>query len=543
MMNLILVEDEIAIRTRIAVTIPWEEHGIQVVGQAENGVQALELMKRKLPDIVLLDIQMPEMDGLALAKQIASEWSEIKLIVLSGHEHFEYARSAMEAGVQRYLLKPAENEEILQAVLEAAGKLSKERESRHSLSMLESKWRSHLPRLRDLFLSSWMAGAYKDWEIERHSQEVQLVLPEQGDPYTILVMEMDAPEAGTDRYKADDTDLLNFALHSISFELFDGDNTYVFQDDRGATVMLLAGNEEESDGDLQLRAGFYAARVQSTVRDCLKASLSVGISGTGRCRLGGADLYRQACAALSQRILYGGGVVYPFHENTSLVSVETADEIHVREAISSDERLLEISIEKGDEPTAVETVLRLIHSAVNRSGTVEEVKTEVLLLVHLLIGIIKRRGWSVQEIAGTDYDTIQNVQMLQSREQIDHFFKRLVRNITKFGRQSNNLSGNKLIQDVLNMIDNELANDISLYNVAERLFINHSYLSRLFKYETGQLFSSYVLERRMTKAKQLLNEGAQVQEAARQVGYTNTGFFSKLFLKHWGILPSGLKRS
>lgn len=120
-MNLLIVEDEIRLRSSLANNIPWNTCGIEVVGLAGNGREALELVDLKRPDIVLLDIQMPEMDGITFARIVHEQDPDIQFVILSGHDNFSYAQSALEIGIFKYLLKPAGEEAILEAVI-AAGK-------------------------------------------------------------------------------------------------------------------------------------------------------------------------------------------------------------------------------------------------------------------------------------------------------------------------------------------------------------------------------------------------------------------------------------
>src|SRR4051812_27812528 len=127
-MNLMIVEDELRLRNSLANNIPWEEHGIEVVGLAANGLEALHLIHRKKPDILLMDLQMPEMDGLTLIRKLHETDTFIKIIILSGHDNFSFAQDALRFGVSKYLLKPAGDAEILESVLEAADQLRKDLE-------------------------------------------------------------------------------------------------------------------------------------------------------------------------------------------------------------------------------------------------------------------------------------------------------------------------------------------------------------------------------------------------------------------------------
>lgn len=158
-MNLMIVEDEPRLRNALAFNIPWEEHDIEVVGLASSGLEALELVSRKKPDIMLLDIQMPEMDGLTLLRELRDrqELDRLKLIILSGHDNFAFAQHALEYGVSKYLLKPAGEEEVLAAVLEARTQLRADLEQWQRRALLEQRWKDNLPHLQHLFSFNGLA--------------------------------------------------------------------------------------------------------------------------------------------------------------------------------------------------------------------------------------------------------------------------------------------------------------------------------------------------------------------------------------------------
>lgn len=118
MYKIIIVEDEEFIRKGLVFSIPWAEHGCSVVGQGRNGVEGIELIKQHRPDIVIADINMPIMDGAEMLRRTYSDYA-YSAIVLSGYSSFEYAKTALECGAVRYLLKPLKREELFEAVEEA----------------------------------------------------------------------------------------------------------------------------------------------------------------------------------------------------------------------------------------------------------------------------------------------------------------------------------------------------------------------------------------------------------------------------------------
>ncbi len=116
MYKLLIAEDEKIIRNGLAMGIPWETIGFEVVFLAENGQKAIDYIRENPVDVVMLDIKMPILDGLAVAEILNREYPEIKIVILSGYAWFEYAQQAIRCGVSEYLLKPVKNDEILDAM-------------------------------------------------------------------------------------------------------------------------------------------------------------------------------------------------------------------------------------------------------------------------------------------------------------------------------------------------------------------------------------------------------------------------------------------
>ncbi|MEV5026632.1 response regulator transcription factor [Paenibacillus sp. LPE1-1-1.1] len=533
-MNLMIVEDESSIRNRLATMIPWEEHGIDVVALCANGIESLRMIDRTKPDIVILDIRMPEMDGLSLARAIYQLDRRIKMIILSGYEDFEYARDAMESGVLKYLIKPASNDEILFTVMEGAALRRKEMEEQHSHDALKLKWREHLPRLQDMFFNNWITGSYSDWEIERRSKELMIRLEEKR-LFSLVIMETDPLMEGEERFSELDSALLQFSLRSIAGETIAENHVGLFQDLNGSTVVLFQSADNESQGDFQLRVHFSATKVLSTFKECLKVTASAGISMVTSEKRKVPEIYHQAKAALLKRVIYGHDIAIPFNEEQ-----QPGETVPAASITGND---LEIGIEIGDPVKSAAAIDELLENSIGKATSVDEVQVHVLYLFHTLLRIIQNKNWSIREVVGEDFHYFQHSLSLQSKEQIRICLHRIVRRMTSYALKRSQSGGHKMIQEILHLIEQEIGQELNLYGIADRYFVNKSYLSRLFKHEVGESFSQYVLKQKMIRAKRLLLEGEQVQNTAQQVGYTNVGFFSKVFHKYWGILPSEMKPS
>lgn len=110
--KVMLVDDEEAARKAIEKKLKWDELGFQVIATAENGEEALELAEKLQPDVVMTDIKMPFMDGLSLCRKLKESRRDMRIVIFSGFDEFEYAREAIKLDVAEYILKPIDSEEL-----------------------------------------------------------------------------------------------------------------------------------------------------------------------------------------------------------------------------------------------------------------------------------------------------------------------------------------------------------------------------------------------------------------------------------------------
>ncbi|WP_284646127.1 response regulator [Paenibacillus silviterrae] len=532
-MNLLIVEDEVRLRNALANNIPWEKHGIEVVGKAANGKEALELIDRKKPNLLLLDLQMPEMDGLSLARRLREADPLMKIVILSGHDDFTYAQAALELGVVSYLLKPAGDQEILETMLKAAERLRRELEQRHNEDELRQKWKLHLPQLVNEFFQSWLTGKYELWEIEQKSRNLQLDLPMDA-RYAVAVFDMDPlPETET-RFTRKDGPLLQFSLLSIVKESLHGIRCWVSTNDAGCTVVVFpSGHEEEPNVVLQ-KINAVAEKLLFTVKSSLKLTASAGISGTTGTGTEMSKLYVQAVRALQNRLVLGHNLAIPYRGEKG-----TKKELSWQPNL---EKGLEIALETGDGGKALETLHTLWNNGMAQAETAQEMHERILYFSSLFIRMIHKQGWTVQEVAGEDYVFFHNHRELTAKEQVLSWLQRIIRAYLLYAGQRRKSTSHETVKTILTLVENEIDQEISLYSVADRLYVNSSYLSRLFKQETGKAFSSYVLERKMEKAKALLQEGARINDVAAAVGYNDVSYFTRVFRKYWGVTPGEMRQ-
>lgn len=532
-MNLIIVEDEIKLRNSIAENIPWHEHDIVVAGLAATAQEGLDLFQRVKPEIVLMDIRMPGMDGLTLSARLLEMQAATKIIILSGYDSFEYAQKAVELGIFQYLLKPAGDKQILLSVAEAARELRSELEVLHTQEATLQRWKEHLPRLRQMFFQNWIMGRYVPWEVEGKSAELHIRLPADGG-YVAAVVDMDPLPPGETRFTDKDESLIRFSIHGIAAEFLQEEAVWVFQDTEERTVLLFYTEPEEREDALHNRLNIAASKLLEAIRECLKLTASIGVGDAVWQPMLVRRSWLQAVQALGNRLVYGNHIVIPHR-------IERTGEGELQ-LDSETVRAIKTAVDTGDEAKGLQACRELLAAGLHKMQRAEAIKEHILQLTGIFLRMIHLRGWSVKEIAGADYELFYRLESLQTKEQVAGLFERLVVRMIRFVNETRISGTQQLVLDIVAYIEKEITSDLSLHVIALKFYINPSYLSRIFKKETGVAFSAYLFEKKMEYARKNLSEGMKVYDVANLLGYADISYFIRVFHKHWGVTPGEIKK-
>ena len=174
MLKIFLVEDESIMREGLRDNMPWSQFGYEFVGEAADGETALPLIRKTRPDVLLTDIKMPFMDGLALSRIVAKEFPNMKIIILSGYDDFDYARQAIQIGVEQYILKPVTRETLKKVLSEVKEKIEKEKKIH--LEKIRSEMREYELMSRRYFFEKVFSGRLSVQEIYMEMEKLSLHL-------------------------------------------------------------------------------------------------------------------------------------------------------------------------------------------------------------------------------------------------------------------------------------------------------------------------------------------------------------------------------
>ena len=196
LLKVFLVEDECVVREGLRDCIDWERYGFEFCGDAPDGELALPQIRKLRPDILITDIKMPFMDGLALSKLVCAELPETRIILISGHNDFEFAQEAIEIGVEQYLLKPVTKASLLKTLEDVSRKIDEEREQKDYLRRFQQEGPEYEQFARRKFFEQITSGTLRVSEIYEQAKKLQIDIDAEG--YTVILLTLQS--RGTAEY-------------------------------------------------------------------------------------------------------------------------------------------------------------------------------------------------------------------------------------------------------------------------------------------------------------------------------------------------------
>lgn len=265
---------------------------------SDNGAEALELIERDRPDLLLLDCRMPGLTGLELLEKINARGFPIKSVILSGHDEFVYAQQAIKLGALDYLLKPPDLDQLLHVVLSVKQSWEEERKLKHQLT-------DHLPMVRFRFLTSLLEGARFNEELFEEKTGF-LQIPLRVGPVYLAIVDLEEDPDDPKNYSYEDQQLMNFAVLNVSEEtLAAWPNKFMICPGHNRFVLL--ANVADAD-KRKFRDDLRA--LANNLRTTLRYSAMIGVSAHGSSlNTEGKSLYQSAKAALEYKYYTGPGEV------------------------------------------------------------------------------------------------------------------------------------------------------------------------------------------------------------------------------------------
>lgn len=521
--KILLVDDEVDVRESIARTVDWEACGFSLCGCAAGALEALEMAKDLVPDVVMTDICMPYMDGLELIERLQQMYPAMRFVVVSGHDDFAYAQRAMQFRVMDYLLKPlsltgvrealarirASLDEAFARRLDEAAFLEQQRQDRVQIGRL---------RLLEMLLENTneSLGLLRDAAEDEASFPAHLALVALGrTPENEQVLRRDF---------AGRMDLLRFSLQEIAQERLGELAAGSCVCHRGRFVLLLRCGQEQAVSLL--------SEIMDTVRMYLKLSTKAVLTEPAQSPAGLPALYQRALLLLEDKAAAADGLFLLAEEEAPSAEGMLAAGLpgEVAQLLrAGDEARIEAyfarmreDLSRRASPALLLALSSMVHTAILTTALRAGISAEEILPVleaHRLVPPLETAS-ALRALCGAAQET--------------------ARRIAERGRVDNRA----FAQRIAGYIDAHYAEpSLSISDVCEAFRISQTQLSLIFKREMGTSFLQYVLDKRIERAKALLRDSEKkIYEIALETGFEDPGYFSYCFKQRCGVTPKNYRQ-
>lgn len=514
MYKVMLVDDETLILNGLKELIDWESLGLEIVNTSLNGEEALKKFKESNPDIVITDINMPKMDGLELIKEIKNISKHTRFIILSGYDEFNYAREAIRLGIENYILKPINEEELEATLKNTIDKLN----ASSRIPVLEKK---KIEILKENILYRWVTNNISSYELKEREFVLDINL---GFSYYMAgIIKLKKCENGK-TYE-------NYCyVKGIVEKIVD---CSVFRDLDNNIVVIYGSNDYESmDRNVQS----LIKSIEEALNE--KSNLYYFIT-SGSIENGYENVYKsyQMASKIQEYLLiYGYNKVITYDMFISLGNSSEHSEIDAKEF-----NRIFLSKDLKNVETYIEEIFQKItdKSKITPEG-IYDTAIKIIFLMNQLSYELKLPGWDKKENVKKLITEILSFKTTEEIKEVVLFKSREF--ISLVNEEQSSIS--PIVQQVISHMDKHYAEELSIKTLAQKYNINPSYLGQVFNKEIGQSFSDYLNKIRNEKAKELLlNTNLKVNDIAVKVGYIDTSYFYRKFKDYFGISPNTMRSS
>lgn len=519
MIKVVIIDDESIIRIGLKAIIDWEANGFTIVGEAANGKDGLDLIRRTRPELVITDIKMPQIDGIELIREVNRTQPGIKFIIMSGHGEFELIRSAMKLGAIDYIMKlELDPESLLESLNSYKEKFAGE--NRDAGIEIQQKKRE----LREREFVNYLL--YENPTREKFAlflDELELTLNEHR--YAVALLFSPENQAEDNQRKMRD-----LYLRDIPVEILQENFTVaLYAKEYGTYLLLLSCDTAIGPATAALEDAYR--RIWKRLKAFLGSDVSLAVSRF----FDGFDHIGEAVAEC-RHVLKG----IRYQETAGLKIGPFPAQRNLLEGLAQKEQALRKAMLVDDRPR-ISQIFQSIRQTVADPGLDMDTALETCRqLVYFLMAVSEGNG----DTANADPDRLELVDSmgrLSTATQVSQWLDRLG-NTLLAAADDPTAAGNRNILRARQYLNAHIGEKLTLKDVSDYLHLSPNYLSTLFKREMGKGFVEFFSEIKIRRAMELIASGNyRIYEVSSQLGFENSYYFSKVFKKFTGLTPSEYK--
>ena len=540
MIKVFLVEDEYAIREGIKKSVNWEANGYTLVGEAGDGEMAFPKIVKARPDILITDIRMPFMDGLELSRLVKKEIPNIKIVVLSGYDDFNYAKQAISIGVEEYILKPVSGENLLTELGKIADAINVERQD----ELAKDKYLRDMEEIRTLakqkFIHDMIDGKLSMQESLEQGRELGIDITA---AYYSIVLFQAFPKNKAGVPAEEEFDVAEYS--GVSEEIYsriretvsESPNVYLYEQ-VGDVLCFLEKSDSLNDMNQNTQKGIDIIKeIMSTKSDWIYF-ISIG-KPVERIRDVNSS-YRDASKRFAERYMLDESFIfYGENGNSNVLDIGGID-------IKMVSQKTIFHFLRNGTLVEIDDLVSEYFSSLGEEAMESRLFCQYVLMEALISGMafLDSMNVSREKAASILGELSDPVRFVDSVDKAKDYITRILKVLIEYRNQVSDKKYTEIIDKAREFIKAQYKNDeMSLQTVASYVNVSSNHFSAIFRKETGETFIDYLTKVRMDNAKDLLTcTSMKTSEIGFEVGYKDPHYFSYIFKKTIGMSPKEYRR-
>ncbi|GAA0179019.1 hypothetical protein SH2C18_19730 [Clostridium sediminicola] len=525
LLRVMFVDDEKKTRKLLEICIDWNALGYEVTLGAASANEALELISTEKPDVIITDIEMPFINGLDFAQIVKVEYPNIKVIVLTAHNEFDYAQKGVDIGVSGFLLKPIKRDKIIQVMNNIKYNIFEEKKQFNEYISLKDKLKDNWEYIVQHFLNNMIINVFSKEKLYNKLKYYEIPLHMNKGYYNILLISFDL---GSD---VEENILQTIRIQDTIKAVTNNTSGVITFLDIHQNIVVLSENRKIN---LYSYDSYFTTMIYQKFNVNIHTGIGKPVEELTDIRVSYKYAYR-----MLQIEEFSQDKILSVNLNSESQYTQFRDTLHEIEDNLSLYLKIPIKEKVLEQINIVFDIIQDKHTMPFSNITVISVS-----IVNVILNTISEMGISVNELYSTDNLPYKHILKLKDIKSIQKYILNLaeytIQKIEKF-KQS---TSNKVINNILDYINENISDcTLSCKKISEIFYVNSSYLSRMFKTTMGSTFSDYLKDIRIEKAKKLLaGTDLKIYEIAEQIGINDPNYFSKYFKKHTNYTPAQFKK-
>lgn len=523
MFKVLLVDDEKLVLDSLENYIDWKDMDINIVGTAKNGREALEKVRDLRPNIVLTDIKMPIMDGIEFSKRAMEFDGDLKIVFLSGHDEFQYAKSAINIGVYGYILKPIEEDELRQVL----GKVK-----------LKCKLDEYSSMTTENVKQSYFRQLIAEKSVCEADKLITEIVSFNGKENHLLKSNVYLAVVCIDNFCIVTKDMDNYKIEKLSNSIAIDINNwlgacpepfYLINLEKGQYCIIVSENHSLcTDFENEWKV------MRDNIENSNAISLSIGICDKSGSLNNVYQLYTLAVKAAKDKFYYGKSQIIMSS------NIKNALYINILSLKDIEAELID-TIYKENKESVYMAVNKLFQLLCDEKVERDIINISIYSLLNSIYEYFMKYDKDLYTILSEKSSILENISSYDNMASIKEYFMDMLDSILNYfqdGRESTHV-----INKIIKILKRDYNKVITADDLAKEIYLTANYIRTIFKKYTGKTILEYHTKLRMEKAAELLRDRSQkVYNISNMVGYENTSYFCMVFSKYSGMTPNEYRK-